>query len=122
MTTHPISDQESTTPLSSREQRIAEIKKRYPLRSSNAYKRLLPRKMYWGATGIVFIQFFMMNALFFKREWADRIILIDLLCLVAGFILVGFNEEEGPLYDNWRLGFYKMFASLLALQLAIMCI
>ena len=107
--------------MSRKEVRLAEYKRRYPLRSSWAYKRLLPPKMYWGGQAVGFIQSFcvmgMTLGVLLGKPWHSFLIPISAVSALICFFTVGLGEEEGAVHDNWRGIIYKCISASLFGQL-----
>lgn len=118
-------DLEATPIMTKREQRIAEYKRRYPLRSSKAYKRLLPSRIYWGGQAVALAQVVIMIGMalgaFLEKPWHS--FLIPASVVVSLYVLiVGLDGEQGDLYDNWNLSTYQCLTVVLVFQLLITCI
>ena len=112
---------EATPIMTKREQRIAEYKRRYPLRSSRAYKRLLPTKIYRGGQLVSMAQVLIMIGMalgaFLEKPWHSFLIPASLVVVFLCMLIVGLDEEQGDLYDNWRLSTYEGLTIVLATQL-----
>lgn len=110
-------NQEEKANMTNRERRTADFKRRYPLRSSCAYKKFLPKKMYWGGQIAILIQMLSLIGMLIENSWHSFLIPMSVSGVLICFFTVGLKEEEGPLYDNWRGIVYKYLSVSLLAQL-----
>ena len=105
--------------MTKREQRIEEYKRRYPLRSNKAYKRHLPRKIYWLGNVVVCMQLLITAGMAIEKSWKFLFIPMSGVCVFLCVLILKDFEDEGAVYDNWRGIVYMYVSVFLFLQLFI---
>jgi hypothetical protein len=120
----PVQEDVGNRNLSRKEMRIRDFAQRYPLRSRWAYKEL-PARLYWGGRIVGLVQIICMLGMAAgvylekPKSWYLPFILMGCLGILACLIVVGVEEEEGPLRDNWRGIVYKSLMPPLYAQFII---
>lgn len=89
------------------------------IHSNSIYRKLLPPKLYWGGMIVVTLETIGMVGIFVQHSLCTFLLPLSIVAIFLCFLIVGMQENDASLHDNWRLRVYRWVLGLFVVQVLL---
>lgn len=87
--------------------------------NNSIYKRFLSPKLYWSGMTAIILQTIGTVGIFVKHSLHTFLLPLSIVEVFLCFLIVGMQENDTNLHDNWRLRVYMWVLGLFVVQVLL---